>query len=69
MTYNPPVCPHCGEPILRVYETVYERYVFDPETGAYSHNELSSSMDIECGNCGSDLRDVFEEGACNYSAK
>ena len=67
MIYNPPACPECGEPILRVEEVVSETYWFDEKTGTYTHHEMADEIDIRHLGCGADLLDIFEHGVCNYS--
>jgi len=64
--YEPPKCPSCGVPLERVWENVYETYVFDPKTGRYTGEPVD--MDIKCPDCQTDLRDVLPDGACNYDA-
>ena len=66
-TFEPPICPICENPLSRVFENVYETYTFNPETGTYK--ETGGDMDIKCPECGGNLYDVFEDGACNYDAK
>jgi len=67
--YKPPVCPECGEPILRVEEVVSKTYWFDEKAGTYTHHEMADEIEIRHLGCGADLLDTFEQGVCNYSAK
>jgi len=72
MEYKPPKCPFCEEPLERVGESLYEIYEFDSESGTYSVNERATALQsiyIYCEKCGSKLRDVFPDGACNYQAE
>jgi len=69
MSYKPPVCPECGKPVLTVDEILTETYHFNAESGCYGHREVGDEMDIRCGECGTDLVEIFEHGVCNYSAE
>ncbi len=68
MTYTPPTCPHCGEPLTEVSESYCDRYQFNEETGKYEESYLGET-DTYCGSCGTELPSgMFPDGACNYHA-
>lgn len=62
-TFEPPRCPYCGADLLRVFETHYETYTFDPKTGTY---KVDGEAEIKCPDCGANLYEVFPDGVCNY---
>ncbi len=65
-----PKCPECKIELKEVNEISYEYYTFNSKTGDYTErNQFGGSMDIKCGHCGSDVSEIFEEGACNYQAE
>lgn len=66
-TFEPPNCPECAAPLVTVYETVYEDHKFNPKTGTYSTDDWGSEMTIKCPKCGMKIRDLFEDGVCNFS--
>lgn len=66
-TKQSPICPSCKKPLVRVWETIYETYVFDPETGTYTTNDWNDEMTIKCPECQTDISDILEDGACNFN--
>jgi phage FluMu protein Com len=67
-----PKCPECKKELIIVNEIIYERYDFDKKSGRYFEKGIwgvSGELVIECYNCGADITNIFEEGACNYQAK
>jgi hypothetical protein len=67
--YLPPRCPHCHEPLDKVYEYGIENYTFNPQTGAYDHDGLTDWMDVKCSNCECKVNDVIEDGPCNFQSE
>lgn len=63
-----PVCPECGKLLDTVHESEHDTYVFNPQSGGYTEDAMSGTIDIDCPYCGTDVRDTFEEGACNYQS-
>lgn len=63
----PPRCPGCGNLLIRVNETVFEPYDWDPEKKQYFNSDpWGGSVEMECCECGFDIIDVFPDGICNY---
>lgn len=64
-----PKCPNqqCKQPLKKVYETAYETYEFNPQTGQYEEGGYGDS-EIRCPNCETRIEDVFPDGPCNYRA-
>ena len=63
----PPKCPYCKKLLLKVFESDYTTYVFDPESGRYDGS--GGYLEMFCPNCDAKLYDVFPNGVCNYVSK
>ena len=61
-----PKCPECNKLLKIVYETTYDRYIFDKKTKHYADGSIfEGEIEIRCP-CGADVGDIFMEGVCNY---
>ena len=64
-----PKCPNCNKSLIKVLENDYKTYVFEPGSGSYKLDEVAGYIETHCPYCYADLGDIFEEGACNYTAE
>ena len=67
--HSPPTCTFCNKELDAVYENEYLVYCFDATTGTYIENDEVWDMEMRCPYCDHNLKDVFDEGVCNYGRK
>jgi len=66
--YKPPYCPHCKEPLDKVWETEYDTYIFNYNTGTYEREDWGD-MTIKCTKCEYSVIVLFPDGACNFMSR
>lgn len=67
MSYKPPICPSCKEPLVIVFQKIYQDYSFDEIKGYYTHDDYYDDVETLCTQCTREIPyEIFLEGVLNY---
>jgi C4-type Zn-finger protein len=64
--FKPPTCPICNANLFIVYEKIYNVWYFDIKKGIY---RKTTTTQILCPDCNSELKTIFPDGIENYESK
>lgn len=66
-SFEPPLCPFCGEPLESLRLAEKTGWIFDARDGTYNEEVIRGYLITMCARCGGDLPgEMFPEGPINY---